>query len=510
MCNSCNSNPCKRMRLPINSFQDVVDSNASAENILKALDRTEQESNTAILRTQEFRDFINGEGLGNLVNESLEQKIADGSLANLIDEELLGTVNTEITTLNNTKANKTDVYLKSDGININDFDEATRQTFLEAQGIDVNYVLGEGAVEPINTSFMELRTSKNRYNPLTSVSGFISPSGGRITESSVYVTSDFIEVTERPYLVTNKEMRFIALYNSSKTIIPLSDSDGSNIVGAYALPPEVQFIRASFRSEITDIQIEFNTEGELTPYIPYSETTFKLKGEYLPNTNENSVLNGKKVAWLGTSITQSYNWCQMVNAYFNFNATNCGIAGSTITNESPDSMCNVTRLKTPSVGNAIPDDVEIIFIEGGTNDWARNHQLGVKEIQYSPGLGDISLNINTFQGASHQMLKNITSLYPNAKIILLGTPFGKLPNRNSFSNKYGLINNLNKQTVEYGDALIEVGSLWGVSGINLGRLMQVNDNNVNTIFPDGLHFTTNEANQRASKVIIDYLLTLKV
>ncbi len=38
-------------------------------------------------------------------------------------------------------------------VNINDFDESTRQTFLEAQGIDVNYVLGDDNVQINNIAF---------------------------------------------------------------------------------------------------------------------------------------------------------------------------------------------------------------------------------------------------------------------------------------------------------------------------------------------------------------------
>lgn len=48
----------------------------------------------------------------------------------------------------NEKITKSDYDLSQDANkwNINDFDEQTRQTFLEAQGIDVNYVLGKGAI----------------------------------------------------------------------------------------------------------------------------------------------------------------------------------------------------------------------------------------------------------------------------------------------------------------------------------------------------------------------------
>ena len=42
----------------------------------------------------------------------------------------------------------------------------------------------------------------------------------------------------------------------------------------------------------------------------------------------------------------------------------------------------------------------------------------------------------------------------------------------------------------------------------MGTQMQINDNNISTIIPDGLHLTTTEAKQRASDVICNYLLSL--
>src|SRR5690606_5150831 len=57
-----------------------------------------------------------------------------------------------------------EVFLKNKGININDFDDPTRQTFLEAQGIDVNYVLGRENVKPENTTFFKIERSVNLLN----------------------------------------------------------------------------------------------------------------------------------------------------------------------------------------------------------------------------------------------------------------------------------------------------------------------------------------------------------
>ena len=100
------------------------------------------------------------------------------------------------------------------------------------------------------------------------------------------------------------------------------------------------------------------------------------------------------------------------------------------------------------------------------------------------------------------------SLFPNAEIIVLGSPFGKMANRTQFTDKYGILNNQELQTVDYGEILLKCANRWGIKGFNMGTQMQINDNNISTIIPDGLHLTTEEAKKRASDVICNYLLSL--
>ena len=83
-----------------------------------------------------------------------------------------------------------------------------------------------------------------------------------------------------------------------------------------------------------------------------------------------------------------------------------------------------------------------------------------------------------------------------------------MKNRASFNNKYGVLNNQNLQTVEYGDILLDIAGKWGIKGFNIGREMQVHDNNIATLIPDGLHLTTTEVQEKASNAIINYLLSL--
>ncbi|WP_373836170.1 hypothetical protein [Jeotgalibaca arthritidis] len=163
------------------------------------------------------------------------------------------------------KANEADVYLKSIGININDFDEPTRQAFLEAQGIDVNYVLGNANVHPINTSFF--KTGKNLFNPDKVSNGFnLSHSNGTIIVNAAYAVSDYIIVAPLTKYVFKRGYR-IAFFNAANVFI-------SGLDGAWALdyvvetPATTKYIR--FDMPVADInaqQLELGTSS--TPFEPF-------------------------------------------------------------------------------------------------------------------------------------------------------------------------------------------------------------------------------------------------
>jgi glycerophosphoryl diester phosphodiesterase len=178
------------------------------------------------------------------------------------------------------KAKQTEVFLKSDGININDFDEPTRQTFLEAQGIDVNYVLGKGNVKPENTTFYQI--GKNLFNPEASdflENKYIS-AGGPIWDHADYYTSGLIDVTEGDVVVFSKN----GSANSPYSMLYLNASK-SNVQTFYlpsqvgttkTIPAGVAYIRVTFhRSVWSDkyaVQIEKNPSGTVTSFEKFGYT----------------------------------------------------------------------------------------------------------------------------------------------------------------------------------------------------------------------------------------------
>lgn len=203
---------------------------------------------------------------------------------------------------------------------------------------------------------------------------------------------------------------------------------------------------------------------------------------------------GKKVAWYGDSLTELYYHCDIVDEYFDFEGYNCGIRGSNVTYFDEKSLCLSSRMTTPGID--IPSDVEVIFIMAGTNDWCNNAPLGEKRLTYDED-GHLRVDNTTFYGACHEMFNNLTLMYPDAYILVMGSPFGA-------SNTYDIYNDLELTILDYGDALCEAASMWGIPSFNIGEMMGINVNNVEdskALMYEGIHFVEGGARMAADVII---------
>ena len=166
-------------------------------------------------------------------------------------------------------AKKSEVFLKELGININDFDESTRQTFLEAQGIDVNYVLGTGNVKPINTSFFNRVGNLFDKNKVTS--GYLLSSSGESVSSVSYNVSEFISVeVGRKYTFENH--RNIAKYDAGENFIEFVDlAAGSNTETLLMDYPLIRTsVHANYLNSARISQVGLDDGGHLRDIIPYN------------------------------------------------------------------------------------------------------------------------------------------------------------------------------------------------------------------------------------------------
>lgn len=238
-----------------------------------------------------------------------------------------------------------------------------------------------------------------------------------------------------------------------------------------------------------------------------TQTQLRLKKECLPeseNTEANERWKGKKVSWYGDSITANGGYKAVINSFYDWDAENNGVSGTRIANVTSStatvaSMCNQARMKgqysnvvdentgeVTATGKAIPTDTELIIVMGGTNDFSQNIPLGEKGMTFDAN-GNLTVDDTTFYGACHRMFKNLKTLFPNAEIICLGTPYGRKVSANQFTDPYGVTNRQGLTSVMYGDALCDIAGMWGIRSFNIGRLLGINETNVLEV-SDGFHF----------------------
>ena len=132
-------------------------------------------------------------------------------------------------------------------------------------------------------------------------------------------------------------------------------------------------------------------------------------------------IKGKKINFLGDSITEGVGTSCKENMYVNIIAEkygaicrNYGISGTEISRQigMPYENCQdfCKRYQT------MDDDADIVVVFGGTNDYGHGN---------TP-LGEMSdRTVYTFYGACHTLFEGLLNKYPESQIIIL-TPFHRL------------------------------------------------------------------------------------
>ena len=214
-------------------------------------------------------------------------------------EKLLNRVDSAISLING-KPDKSEVFLVQNGININDFDEATRRTFLEAQGIDVNYVLGDKAVK-----YNNLADNSVKYNNLVSgtpptflagVSKYENLLGASLfTEGSLYAdgtvntvntnyyVSHYIEITPGGtyYRWNTDRTVVVAYYDVDKTFISRPTIESGTI--SFVAPDNAHYMRYTDAKE--KMMTEIISSVPITKHHNYVGSIYEFDKHYALGDN---------------------------------------------------------------------------------------------------------------------------------------------------------------------------------------------------------------------------------
>jgi lysophospholipase L1-like esterase len=312
--------------------------------------------------------------------------------------------------------------------------------------------------------------SLNLFNAatITLLSALDETTGAVISHAS-YCVSDFIPViVGMQYIRTYNTPLYWVFYDSAKVLIAIT------IAANATAPTNAVYMRVTISPDILlNYQIQSGTV--LSTYEPYGQIqqievnkanidilTSKLHGR----------LTGKKANFLGDSITWGYSpvddGSQLANPFPTLVGTNLGL--STVRNYgvSGSTMSGTTGTsKFVDRYSGMDSDADLIFVLGGTNDWALSYLIGT--------ISDTSSS--TFYGALNVLVTGLLNKYPTQTIVL-STPM----HRQGDTANLDLIN--------YRNAIINIGAKYGISVLDLyatSGFYPDNATNYTAICPDGRH-----------------------
>ena len=190
----------------------------------------------------------------------------------------------------NEKANKNEVFSKNQGININDFDEETRRTFLQQQGISVNYVLGNNAVRYPNLSpgtpplfLAGVKLYENLLGASLFTEGSLYQDGTVNTANTNYYVSHYIGINPgKTYYRWNKDRTVVvAYYDADKTFIdrPTISSGTSSFVA----PSNAYYMRYTDAKE--QMMNEIISSIPITKHHNYVGSIYEFDNHYALSDN---------------------------------------------------------------------------------------------------------------------------------------------------------------------------------------------------------------------------------
>ena len=216
-------------------------------------------------------------------------------------------------------------------------------------------------------------------------------------------------------------------------------------------------------------------------------------------------LKGKKIAFLGDSITEGCGVEKEENIFWNrlavMTGAMCygyGIGGTRIARQLHHKDPDYVDQRFSTRIDQMISDADAVVVFGGTNDF---------------GHGDAPMGTmndrteDTFYGAMHVLLQRLVEKYPNAQLVVM-TPLHRCTEDEGGLNPDGL----RRAGVlkDYVDAIIEVAALYAIPVLDLYRTsgLQSRVPVIRQLFvPDGLH-PNDAGHEKLAKRLLGFLQTL--
>lgn len=215
-------------------------------------------------------------------------------------------------------------------------------------------------------------------------------------------------------------------------------------------------------------------------------------------------LKGKKIAFLGDSITEGCGTSSLEHVYWKVleqrTGAQCygyGIGGTRIAPQKCLEEGEVDRYYASRVDSMI-SDADIVVVFGGTNDF------GHGDAPFGKPDDD---DERTFCGAFHALCRKLIRRYPGAQLVVL-TPTHRDSEDDGPYNEKGL--RLSTNLAGYVDAIREIAGFYSIPVLDLFRVSGIQPRVPELkarYMPDGLH-PNDAGNERIAEKLIGFLNTL--
>lgn len=306
-----------------------------------------------------------------------------------------------------------------------------------------------------------LPTGRNIFDKSRARVGYaVSYQNGAVGQNAAYAVTGLIPVTPGGYFVSSSGSNALCFYNASGQFISGSKDYSGSAYTPISVPEGAWFVQFQV-TPVNRLEALMVTEGdaEQTGYIPFGGSSSALPGK------------GKKVLWLGDSITYSGFYIPFVLKETGLTTlANFGVPGQGVR-----TMAN--RLTTDTIAGA-----DLISVFGGTNDYGGNRPLGTmadarKDYEEASG--------KSFYYDVFYVLNAIFTLKPDAQVVF-STPL-KRGNVAGQTVVYPAANGVGVKFEQYVQAIKEVCSLFSVPVCDLFNESGVNLYNLSVYTLDNLH-----------------------
>lgn len=218
-------------------------------------------------------------------------------------------------------------------------------------------------------------------------------------------------------------------------------------------------------------------------------------------------LKGKKVVFLGDSITEGVGVSNLENRYDNRlkrmlslgEAVNFGLSGTRFAYQTKPSPCPSFDLYFCGRSMNMDKDADVVIVYGAVNDYIHGDAPMGTEDDRLP---------NTFRGATHRLMKYLTEEYKGKPIVFM-TParchFAGFSDEEVSKNSFKAPDA--KPLLEYVDIINNTAKLYGVHVLDLYRNLPINPNipeDSDKYTADGLHFN-DEGHRILAETLADFL-----